>query len=60
MNNTRHIDASHSLQAGLSADRMPLGRDFLHLSKTFLGSTQPPVEWIKVRFPGGKAPGPWR
>jgi len=29
------------------------GRDFPHLSRPTLGSTQPPVKWYQV-FPGGK------
>ena len=29
------------------------GRDFPHLSRPTLGSTQPPVQWVRV-FPGGK------
>jgi len=30
------------------------GRDFPHLSRPTLGSTQPPVQWVKGLFPGGK------
>ena len=29
------------------------GRDFPHLSRRALGSTQPPVQWVPV-FPGGE------
>jgi hypothetical protein len=34
------------------------GRDFSHLSRLALESTQPPVQWVRV-FPGGKAAGAW-
>jgi len=35
---------SDLLQAGQSGDRW--GRDFLHLSRPALGSTQPPIQWV--------------
>jgi len=34
-------------------------RDFPHLSRTPLGPTQPPVQWVSIFFPGGKAAGAW-
>ena len=34
------------LWAGLSGDGIPVGRDFLHLPRPALGSTQPPVQLI--------------
>ena len=33
------------------------GRDFSHLSRPSLGSTQPPVLWSPGHFPGSKATG---
>jgi hypothetical protein len=33
------------------------GRDFPHLSRPSLGSTQPPVLWPRGPFPGVKRPG---
>jgi len=33
------------------------GRDFPHLSRPALSSTQPPIQWVTGLFPGGKAAG---
>jgi hypothetical protein len=35
------------------------GRDFPHLSRPAMGSTQPTIQWAPGHFPGGiKRPGP--
>jgi len=36
------------------------GRDFTHISRRALGSTQLPIQWVPGFFPGGKAVGVWR
>jgi hypothetical protein len=35
------------------------GRDFPHPSWLALGPTYPPIHWIRVIFPGGKAVEAW-
>ena len=35
-------------------------RHFSHPSVPALGSTQPPIQWLPVLFPGSKAAGAWR
>jgi hypothetical protein len=54
----RSVWNSHSLWAGRSGDRIPVGTRSLHPSRRALGPTYIPIAY-RV-FPGGKAVGAWR
>jgi hypothetical protein len=43
------------LWVGRSGDRIPVW-----VSRPALGTTQPPVQWVRNLFPGGKSAGTWR
>jgi len=44
--NYPYVCTSYWLWAGLSGDKSRWGRDFLHLSRSALGHTQPLVQWV--------------
>jgi hypothetical protein len=51
---------SDSLRAEQFGDRIPVERRSSAPVQTSPGSTQPPVQWVKILFPKGKAAGTWR
>jgi hypothetical protein len=50
---------SDSLRAEQPGDQIPVGRDLLHMSRSALCSTQPPIQWALGLFPGDKVSGVW-
>jgi len=41
-----YIEYVTNVRAGRSGDRVPVGRNFPHLSRPVVGPTQPPVQWV--------------
>jgi hypothetical protein len=59
--NTNAIRAGIATRYGLDGPGIEFrwGPDFPHPSRTVLGPTQPPIQWVPG-LTGGKAPGAWR